>query len=150
VAQTGFLAGVFRATTKLSAAYQLPYDFQVSGAFVSAPGSNLNAFYTVTSAIAGRTIIASTSGNTTMPVNLIEPNTKFLDYRNQLDVRVARAFKFSRYRVQGFADIFNFLNADTVTRINETYGANPATNAWGTPTAIVDGRYVRFGMQMTF
>jgi len=37
-----------------------------------------------------------------------------------------------------------------VLRVNETYGAIPATNAWLTPLRIMDGRYVRFGMQMSF
>ena len=35
-------------------------------------------------------------------------------------------------------------------RVNETYGSNPATNAWMTPLTIMDGRYVRFGVQMSF
>ena len=30
------------------------------------------------------------------------------------------------------------------------YGANPATNAWFTPLTIMDGRFVRFGLQMNF
>jgi hypothetical protein len=42
------------------------------------------------------------------------------------------------------------LNAGAVTRVNETYSVNPATNAWRTPTAIQDGRYLRFGTQMSF
>ena len=142
--------GVFRATAKASAAYMFPYDIQLSGSFLAAPGSNVSAYYTITSAIAGRTVIASTAGANTMPVNLIQPNTMFLDYRKQLDMRIGKTFRIDRYRIQGFADIFNVLNAGTVTRVNETYGANPATNAWLTPTAILDGRYVRFGMQMSF
>jgi hypothetical protein len=83
-------------------------------------------------------------------VNLIEPNTVFLDYKKQLDLRLARSFRFDRFRLQGFADIFNVLNAGTVLRVNQTFGANPATNAWMTPLAIMEGRYVRFGMQMSF
>ncbi len=84
-------------------------------------------------------------------MNLVEPNTVFLDYQEaarsalRQDVPV-RAGPGS----QGFVDIFNVLNAGTVTRVNETYGGNPATNAWLTPQTIMDGRYVRFGMQMTF
>jgi hypothetical protein len=140
----------FRTTVKVSGAYQLPYDFQVSGTFIAAPGASINANYTVTAAIAGRTIIGSTAGGTTINVNLVEPNTVFLDYRNQFDMRVARNFRFDRYRLQGFADIFNVFNAGTVLRVNETYGANPATNAWRAPLTIMDGRYIRFGMQMSF
>jgi hypothetical protein len=140
----------FRTTVKASGAYQLPYDFQVSGTFIAAPGASINANYTVTAAIAGRTIIGSTAGGTTIGVNLIQPNTVFLDYRKQLDLRLARNFRFDRYRLQGFADIFNVLNSGTVLRVNETYGANPATNPWRTPLTIMDGRYIRFGMQMSF
>ncbi len=72
------------------------------------------------------------------------------DYRKTLDMRLARTFRFDRYRMQPFADFFNVLNLGTVTRVNETFGSNPATNAWMTPLAIQDGRYVRFGIQMSF
>ena len=141
----------FRTTFKMSAAYQLPYEFQLSGSFLAQPGPSVAANYTVTAAIAGRAIIGSTAGATTIGVNLIQPNTVFLDYRKQLDLRLGRTFRFgSRTRIQGFADFFNILNAGSVTRVNETYGANPATNAWMRPTAIMDARYVRFGMQMSF
>ncbi len=74
----------------------------------------------------------------------------FLDYREQLDLRVARTFRFDRYRIQRFADIFNVMNSGTVLRVNQTFGANPATNSWMTPQAIMDGRYIRFGMQLNF
>ncbi len=140
----------FRTTLKLSGAYQLPWEFQLSGTFMAIPGPNVSANYAVTAAIAGRPIIGSTAGATTINVNLIESNTVFLDYQKRLDLRFARSFRFNRYRVQGFADIFNVLNAGTVVRINETYGANPATNAWRTPLGIMEARYVRFGMQMSF
>ena len=140
----------FRTTYKLSAAYSLPWEFQLSGSFIAAPGPSVNANYTVTAAIAGRPIIGSTAAATTINVNLAEPNTVFLDYRKQLDLRIARNFRFGTRRVQGFADIFNALNAGTVLRVNETYGANPATNAWLTPLTIMSARYVRFGIQMSF
>jgi len=141
----------FRTTVKVSAAYQLPWEFQLSGSFLSQPGPSVAANYTVTAAQAGRAIIGSTAGATTIAVNLVEPNTVFLDTRNQLDLRLGRTFRFgNRTRIQGFADVFNALNAGTVTRVNETFGGNPATNAWLRPTAIMDARYVRFGMQMSF
>jgi len=140
----------FRTTYKASAAYQLPWEFQLSGSFIAAPGPSVSANYTVTAALAGRALIGSTAGGTTIGVNLLEPNTVFLDYRKQLDLRLARSFRFGGRRIQAFADVFNALNAGTVLRVNETYGAIPATNAWLTPLRIMDGRYVRFGMQMSF
>ena len=140
----------FRTTLKLSGAYQLPFEFQLSGTFMAIPGPSVNANYTVTSAIAGRPIVGTTAGGTTMSVNLVESNTMFLDYQKRLDMRLARNFRFDRYRVQAFADIFNVLNAGTVVRVNETFGSNPATNAWLTPTALMEARYLRFGLQMSF
>jgi hypothetical protein len=135
----------FRTTFKMSAAYQLPWEFQLSGTFMAIPGPDVDATYTVNAAIAGRPIIGSTAGGTTINVNLIEPNTVFLDYQNKLDMRLARSFRFDRYRVQGFADIFNVLNAGTVDRVNETYGTQ-----WLTPLRLMEARYLRFGLQMSF
>jgi hypothetical protein len=141
----------FRTTVKASAAYSLPWDVQLSGSFTSIPGPSINANYTVTSAIAGRTIIGSQAGASSIVVNLVEPQTVFLDRQNRLDLRAGKAFRIGdRTRIQGFVDLFNALNAGTVLRVNETYGAVAATNAWFTPTAIMDGRFLRFGMQMTF
>ncbi len=140
----------FRTTFKMSGAYQLPWQFQLSGTFMAIPGPDVDANYPVTAAIAGRRIIGSTANATTIGVNLIEPNTVFLDYQNRLDLRLARSFRVDRYRIQGFADIFNVLNAGTVDRVNETFGSNPATNQWLTPTRIMEARYLRFGLQMSF
>ena len=109
----------------------------------------MSANYTVTSAIAGRPIIGSTAGAASIVVNLIQPGTVFLDYQNRLDLRVGKTFRFGQTKIQGFADIFNVFNAGTVLSVNQTYAA-AGTNAWMTPTTIMDGRYVRFGMQLNF
>ena len=140
----------FRTTFKMSGAYSLPWEFQLSGTFMAIPGPDVDANYAVTAAIAGRPIIGSTAAATTITVNLIEPNTVFLDYQKKLDLRLARNFRVDRYRIQGFADFFNVLNAGTVVRVNETYGTNPATNQWNTPLGIMEARYIRFGLQMSF
>jgi hypothetical protein len=136
----------FRTTVKLSGAYQLPCEFQLSGTFQATPGPDVSANLDVNAALAGRPVLGSTGGQAFVRVDLIEPNTVFLDYRKTFDLRLARNFRFDRYRIQPFADFFNVLNLGTVTRVNETFGANPATNAWMTPQAIQDGRYARFGI----
>ncbi len=150
LATSGQPAGVFRTTVKASAAYMFPYDIQLSGSFSSIPGPGIRADYTVTSAIAGRTIIGSTTGTGSTVVNLVEPNSVFLDYQNRLDMRVGKTFRFGNVKAQGFADIFNVANAGTALTVNQTYGAVAASNAWLTPTTIMDGRYVRFGVQLNF
>jgi hypothetical protein len=141
----------FRSTFKVSGVYLLPYDFQMSGSFQSIPGVSVSANYDVNAAVAGRPVLGSQSNQTFVRINLVESNTMFLDRRNQLDLRFSRNFRFGRYRIQGFADVFNVLNANAVTRVNETYSNNPAQpNTWLRPQAIQDGRFVRFGTQWTF
>ena len=82
-------------------------------------------------------MIGTTAGTPTISVNLVKPDTLFLDYQKQVDARVGKNFTFGRFRMQGFVDIFNVFNAGTVTTVNETYGANPATRTWMNPTAIL-------------
>jgi carboxypeptidase family protein len=149
-ATAGQPAGIYRTTVKASAAYSFPYDVQLSGSFSAIPGPAVAANYTVTSAIAGRPIIGNPNGAASYVVNLVQPNTVFLDYQNRLDLRVGKMFRFGQTKIQGFADIFNVFNAGTALTVNQTYGAVAATNAWLTPTTIMDGRYVRFGMQLNF
>lgn len=139
----------FRATYKASAAYTLPWEVNLSGSFSSIPGPEVRANYTVTSAIAGRPIIGSTTGAASIAVNLIEPGTVFLETQNRLDLRLGRTFRFGQTKIQGFADIFNVFNAGSVLTVNQNYAA-AGVNAWMTPNTITDGRYVRFGMQLNF
>jgi hypothetical protein len=143
-------AAPFRTLFKMSGSYELPYDFQVSGAFMARPGADISATYTVTSAIAGRPIIGTTAGSAQINVNLVEPNTMFRDYINQLDMRVARTFRFGRYRAQALVDIYNMFNAGTVTTLSTTFGAVAATRVWLNPQTIQTSRYVRFGGQISF
>ena len=141
--------GTYRTTVKASGSYTFPYDIQLSGSFAAIPGPVVNANYTVTSAVAGRPIIGSTAGAASTVINLVQPGTLFLDYQDRLDLRLGRMFHFGRTNVMGYMDIFNVLNAGTVTTINNTYAAS-GTNLWLTPTAIVNGRYAAFGMQLNF
>jgi hypothetical protein len=100
-ATAGQPAGVFRTTVKASAAYSFPYDIQLSGSFTSIPGPAVAANYTVTSAIAGRPIIGNTAGAASVVVNLVQPNTVFLDYQNRLDLRIGKTVRLDRWKIQG-------------------------------------------------
>jgi hypothetical protein len=143
-------SGPFRTLFKLAGSYELPYAVQIAGSFIARPGASISANYTVTSALAGRPIISNTAGAAQIAVNLVEPNTMFYDYINQVDLRVARTFRFGKYRLQGLVDIYNLLNAGTVTTLNTTFGAVPATRVWLNPQTIQTSRYVRFGAQLNF
>jgi hypothetical protein len=129
------------------ATYVVPMiDVQVSGTWRSDPGPELAANYVVTSAVAqpslGRPL---SSGNVT--VNLVEPGTLYGARLNNIDLRIAKIFRFGGTRTQVGVDIYNMLNTDVVTAYNNGYSP---TGAWLTPTAIQPARYARINMQFDF
>jgi hypothetical protein len=129
------------------ATYVVPkIDLQVSGTWRSDSGPDLAANYVVTNAIAfpslGRNL---SSGNVT--VNLVEPGTLYGARINNIDMRIAKIFRFRGSRAQFGVDIYNVLNNDVVTLYNNGYSP---TGAWLTPTAILPARYARFNMQIDF
>jgi hypothetical protein len=78
-------------------------------------------------------------------VNLIPPMTQFENRIQQLDLRVARAFHLNNNRIEPEFDIYNALNASPILSENNTYGP-----AWRTPTQILAGRLLKFGLKWTF
>jgi hypothetical protein len=67
---------------------------------------------------------------------------------NQFDIRVAKLFTINRFRVQGSMDLYNAFNANDVLQLNTTYGTNGAS--WLVPQAILNGRLVKFDLQVSF
>jgi hypothetical protein len=130
-----------RTMYKASGSYPLPYQLHVSGVLRFMPGESLGATYTVTSAIAGVPL----TGGGSLNVQLVEPSTMFASYENQIDLRLMRTFRFGKVRTQALLDIYNVLNSSTATTINQTYGPN-----WLKPQAIMNARYLRFGVQLDF
>ena len=129
------------------ATYLVPkIDLQVSGTWRSDPGPELAANYVVTNAIAlpslGRNL---SSGNVT--VNLVEPGTLYGARINNMDIRLAKIFRFLGTRAQVGVDIYNVMNTDVVTGYNNGYSP---TGAWLTPTTIQAARYAKLNMQIDF
>jgi hypothetical protein len=145
---------------KVSGAYPLPYDFQISGNWQGYPGvpnstlrqdfeynptnnrvddTSLNVNY-----IVDRTIIPALTV-TSVTVPLIKPGTKYLDRWNQIDVRLSRKFRLRNVSFQGQLDIFNILNSSSILTVNETYGSS-----LDRPASILQGRLLAIGAQMNF
>src|SRR5262245_11780146 len=138
----------FRVLIKTSAGVTLPWDLQVSGSVQAVPGNDVSANSSYNSAYAGVTL----SGTNSRTVNLVQPNTMFLDYQTQVDTRLARSFRFGQRRLQGYVDIFNVLNASTVVSVNSTF-TNPtstAANPWLNPLVVMQARRVQFGGRLDF
>jgi hypothetical protein len=128
------------------ATYTVPrIDLQVSTTWSNNPGTDLSANYTVTSAIAEPSLgRALSQGNVT--VNLIPANTLYSDRRNNIDLRIAKIFRYGRTRSQIGLDIYNLTNTDVVTSYNQTYTAT----SWLTPTEIQPARYAKISLQFDF
>ena len=81
-------------------------------------------------------------------VNLLAPNTLFLDYQTQVDARLSRAFRIGGKRLQGYMDIFNILNASTVASVNTTFAT--ANSNWLKPLVVMQARRFQFGGRLDF
>jgi hypothetical protein len=159
---------------KFSGSYPLPYGFLVSGVFQNIPGFAQQATLAVPNAqIApslGRNLSAcgalvvctavATVGSVPSSAppaiaspyltalgsgGILPPYSQFEDRMTQVDLRFGRTFAYGHVRVQPQLDLYNLFNANTVLSSNTTYGA-----AWLRPTAILTGRFVKFGAQIDF
>jgi hypothetical protein len=140
----------FLTQVKLLGSYTLPAEINVAATFQSVPGNQVSANFVARNAdIApslGRNLAAGPNG--TVTVNLITPGAMLTDRINQVDLRVARTFSMGRARVKGTIDVYNVTNASPVLALNNTYGTNGAS--WLVPLQILQGRFVKFGGQLSF
>ena len=74
--------------------------------------------------------------------------------RTQVDMRLAKVFRFGGRRADIGVDVNNVFNTNYPTGFNTTYVYNsdnaPRTSGWGTPTTIYNPRFVRFNFTVNF
>jgi hypothetical protein len=87
----------------------------------------------------------SSGGNVT--INVVEAGTLYPGRTNQFDMRVAKRLRLGSARLQGTLDIYNLFNSNNVLRMNGAYGTDGA--AWARPQAIVPGRLLKLGAQVS-
>jgi hypothetical protein len=58
---------------------------------------------------------------------------------------VSKPLQIGRLRVTGMFDIYNLLNASTITALNTRFGS-----AWLTPVSILPARLFKFGAERVF
>ncbi|MBI3401859.1 MAG: TonB-dependent receptor [Acidobacteria bacterium] len=134
----------FQADVKGFASYPLPwFGLTASATLQNRPGPQILARYTVTSAQV--TGLGRALGLGTATTQLIAPGTQYGDRVTQMDVRVGKMFKVQRSRIQASLDLFNMLNSSAILSLNTTYGT-----AWLSPTAILQGRLAKIGVQVDF
>jgi hypothetical protein len=76
---------------------------------------------------------------------LVPPQTLFEARISRLDLRLSKAIRFNRYRIQLNLDAYNALNANSVRAVINNYGAR-----WQSPSQILDARLIQFGGQFSF
>jgi hypothetical protein len=132
---------------KFSGTIPLPYQFQAALTYQNLSGIPYYANYVFgNSDIApslGRNLSAGANG--TVSVDLIPPMSQFENRIQQLDLRFARNVKIAGMRFEPEFDIYNALNASPILSVNGSYGPS-----WRTPTQILAGRLLKFGLKMNF
>ena len=145
------IAEPYRTDFRGLVSYVVPkVDVQLAATWASIPGDSLRADYVATNAwiAAGpQPLGRNLTGPPNVTVNLIEPATVWGERRNNIDMRIAKIIRYGTTRTQVGVDVYNLLNADTVTNYN--YGFIPG-GSWLTPTTIVPARYARISVQVDF
>ena len=103
----------------------------------------------------------------TQTVNLLDFGDLYGERTNNWDITLRKNIRFAGKRVNFGVDVYNVLNSDAATAYNQTYTAfyvpatgqwvndDPATpqvetNTWGDITGLVNPRFMRFSMSVSF
>jgi hypothetical protein len=133
---------------KLQVVYPLPYDFILSGVYKNLPGLPIQSNVVLTtpqiSAILGRPSTSPGSqALSVIPYESLLAGTVFDQRLNQTDLRLTKAVRFGRGKVEGIFDIYNVFNSRAPQAVLTTYGAT-----FERPTSILGGRLFKFGAQV--
>jgi hypothetical protein len=133
---------------KFSGSYPLPfYGLQLSAVYQNLPGIPIRASLVVPNATVAQSLGRSLSGNAANVTiaNIIAPLTQYENRIQQLDLRVIKNFRVQGTRIQATFDVYNVFNrADILSEVTQ-YGAT-----WRNPTALLDARIFKVGIQMNF
>ena len=148
---------LFRSQFKTYGVYIIPkIDVQISGSFRSIPGQNqqnppnndINVGFVATNAYlaANSTLGRPLSGGApSVTLQLIEPYTKWLDRRNELDMRFGKVLRMrGGARATLSVDVYNFLNSDAITDVNQAFAT------YLVPTQILNPRVAKFSVNFDF
>jgi hypothetical protein len=139
--------------------YTLPkVDVQLAATFRSTPGitnggnaqpSGVAANLVATNAYLGANSnlgrpLAGNATNTTLQI--INPDTTYLDRDNELDFRVGKVFKYRGMRSTVNLDLYNALNRSSILTANTAYALT--NNVWDAPTSISNPRLLKISLTL--
>jgi hypothetical protein len=131
---------------KMLASYTLPYGVRISGNFLSLPGPRVAADVIYPGAQLVPSLGRPLTGGGNRTVSAISPGTVYGDRRTQFDLRFSKIFNIGSSRsIDANVDLYNAFNSDAVISELATYGAT-----WRRPTAVLQGRIIKFGLWLRF
>ena len=141
----------YRPDVKFLASYTFRWDVVISGTYQLSPGPNITATWNAPNSIIapalGRNL--SAGAGATKSIQLIEPETLYGAYLNELDLRLSKRFRIGRYRLRGDLNLYNVFNSDFVSSFNTTFSTT-ASNQFLRPTGVLQGRLFKIGGQLEF
>ncbi len=137
--------GTWLTQAKFIGTYTIPrIDVLASATFQSLPGPPILANYTATNSVVAPSLGRNLSGGANVTVNLLQPETTYGDRLNQLDVRLGKILRFGRFRSTTSIDVYNLLNANPVTLLNNAFAS------WQQPQRILSARFARLNVRIDF
>jgi len=150
----------YQTTVRGLASYTIPrVDVLVSTAIRSQPPLALTANWPVPNSVVvqllGRVPPGGTAGGNTNVALLDDDHRLYADTRRtQVDLRVAKIFRFGKTRVDVGLDAENLFNTNYPTTYDNTYqysvGNTSMGGTWNNPTAIYTPRYARLNFTVMF
>src|SRR5262249_5348022 len=118
------------------------------GTFQSYYGPEIQANYVASNAQVQPSLGRPLSGGAAnVVIPLISPGSMYGDWGGMIDLRVGKILRFGRTRAAANLDLYNLLNANSVTLLNNQYG-NGST--WLVPQQVIAGRLFKFSVQVDF
>jgi hypothetical protein len=139
----------FTTGLKLSGTVPLKYGLRLSMIFQSQPGQTFSRDsltdgdiiqnYIITRAVVPSLTVASVTQR------LNASGVDFMPRVNQLDVSLSKRVRVGRTEIVPQLDVFNALNVNPITSINQNYGPS-----YGFPLTVLPARLFRVGAQVRF
>jgi len=138
---------------KFLGSYTVPkIDVQLGASYQSIPGIEYFASYAAPNSDLSRPVSDGGLGRLpaggvatgTTAVNLIPPGSTYGPRFDQIDLRLGKVLRFDNRKAVVSLDIFNLLNADTISGASATYAT------WLAPTAVVAPRLFKVSLTFDF
>jgi hypothetical protein len=136
----------FLTEVKFVGTYPLPWwGLQPSATYRDIPGPNITATWAApASAVIGLGRPLS-GGAKTVSVPLVAPDTMYGERQREIDLRLIKNIRLTKFSIEPQLDLYNLLNANPVLTLNNTYGAK-----WQVPATVLSGRILKLGVQLKF